>query len=252
MAAGAERIAIFKLQDTESDKLANPEPFGLLRRDGSRRPAFYAYRTASTLLANGEATTRERWDSVGQIRIDQPSLEQSTTVLFSRLPSSQTAKIPATTDRAYLRDLTGSRAENDIFANEGFFTVELPPSTCYQPIGDYCMIGGPTFYLIQYRDPALPAVTPAPTVMATAMATSTPMPTSTPSPTETIAPTVTATAMPTATDTAVPTAVLPTSTPSPVPTTETAVNTTSTSGLYLLGGGLLMGLLILGLWFRQR
>lgn len=252
MAAGAERIAIFKLQDTESDKLANPEPFGLLRRDGSRRPAFYAYRTASTLLANGETTTRERWDSVGQIRIDQPSLEQSTTVLFSRLPTTQTANIPATTDRAYLRDLTGTRADNDIIAHEGFFTVELPPSTCYQPIGDYCMIGSPTFYLIQYRDPALPATAPTatptavPTATATALATETPLPTNTPSPTETIAPTMTATATSTP---------LPTNTPSPVSTTETAVSpteTSSNSGLFLLGGGVLMGLLIMGLWFRQR
>jgi len=252
MAAGAERIAIFKLQDTESDKFANPEPFGLLRRDGSRRPAFYAYRTASNLLANGETAVRERWDTVGQFRIDQPALEQSTTVLFSRLPTTQTAKIPATTDRAYLRDLRGTRADNDLFAHEGFFTVKLPPSTCYQPIGDYCMIGGPTFYLIQYRDPALPAATPTPTVTATAtptvMATETPSPTATATlaPTETIAPTATAT-------------IVPTIPPSPVPTVgvveETAVlptNTNSNSGLYLLGGGLLMGLFIVGLWFRQR
>ncbi len=256
MAAGAERIAIFKLQDTESDKLANPEPFGLLRRDGSRRPAFYAYRTATDLLANGDGVVRERWDAVGQIRIDQPSLEQSTTVLFSRLPMTQTAKIPATSDRAYLRDLRGTRADNDIFAHEGFFTVKLPPSTCYQPIGDYCMIGGPTFYLIQYRDPFLPTVTP--TVMATEtatpMPTDAPIPTSTPSPTESIAPTMTATA----TDTVTPmqTAVSPTITPSPVPTAgvveETAVDTTNNSGIYLLGGGLLMGLFVLGLWFRQR
>ena len=254
MAAGAERIAIFKLQDTESDKFANPEPFGLLRRDGSRRPAFYAYRTASNLLANGETAVRERWDTVGQIRIDQPALEQSTTVLFSRLPTTQTAKIPATTDRAYLRDLRGTRADNDIFAHEGFFTVKLPPSTCYHPIGDYCMIGGPTFYLIQYRDPSLPVTVPTatPTVTATAVAMETATATVTIAPTPTVAPTETITPSPTAT-------IEPTVTATIAPTAttmmETAVsptNTSSNSGLYLLGGGLLMGLLIFGLWFRQR
>ncbi len=245
MAAGAERIAIFKLQDTESDKFANPEPFGLLRRDGSRRPAFYAYRTASNLLANGETAVRERWDAVGQIRIDQPSLEQSTTVLFSRLPITQTAKITATTDRAYLRDLHGARADNDIIAHEGFFTIKLPPSTCGQSIGDYCMIGGPAFYLIQYRDPSLPVITPT----TTPMPTDTPTSTSTPSPMETIALNMTATV------TVMPTAVSPTITPSPVPTRETAVlpaDTSNNSGLYLLGGGLLMGLLVFaGLWLKK-
>ena len=255
MAAGAERIAIFKLKDTESDKLANPEPFGLLRRDGSRRPAFYAYRTATSLLTNGEAVTRERWDGVGQIRIDQPALEQSTTVLFSRLPTTQTAKIPATADRAYLRDINGVRADNDIFAYEGFFTVQLPPASCYQPIGDYCMIGGATFYLIQERDPALPTVTP--TSAPTETAVPTPSPSSTPTASPTIPPSPTMTAMATATSTPSP---LPTVAPSPtlvIPTLvgKTAVtppNTSNNSGLYLLGGGVLLGLLMLGFWFKQQ
>ncbi len=247
MAAGAERIAIFKLKDTESDKLANPEPFGLLRRDGSRRPAFYAYRTATTLLANGETAVRERWDGVGQIRIDQPSLGQSTTLLFSRLPITQTAKIPATAARAYLRDINGTRADNDIFAHGGFFTVDLPPSTCYQPIGDYCMIGGEVAYLIQERDPSLPTATltavPIPTAAPIPMAALSPAPpveavataviTPTPSPTEIVLPTLTATAV----------------APSPVSTVETAVETSNNNvGLYFVGGGVLIGLLIFALY----
>ncbi len=250
MAAGAERIAIFKLKDTESDKLANPEPFGLLRRDGSRRPAFYAYRTATTLLANGETAVRERWDGVGQIRIDQPSLGQSTTLLFSRLPMMQTAKIPATAARAYLRDINGTRADNDIFAHEGFFTVDLPPATCYQPIGDYCMIGGETFYLIQERDPSLPTetATAAPTPISTAVpfpaptgeAAATAVITPPPSPTETVLPTLTATA--------VAPSPVPSMMPSPVPTVETAVEPSNNAGLYLIGGGVLIGLLIFALY----
>jgi hypothetical protein len=41
LAAGAERIAIYKLKDTADDRAANPEPFGLIRADGSRRPAYH-------------------------------------------------------------------------------------------------------------------------------------------------------------------------------------------------------------------
>ena len=48
IAGGATRIGVFKMIDTPSDLVANPEPFGLVRADGSRRPAFDAYRTAAT------------------------------------------------------------------------------------------------------------------------------------------------------------------------------------------------------------
>ena len=40
LSAGAERVAIYKLRDIETDYGANPEPFGLVRMDGSYRPAF--------------------------------------------------------------------------------------------------------------------------------------------------------------------------------------------------------------------
>jgi hypothetical protein len=40
LSAGAERVAIYKLKDTEDDRQANPEPFGLVRLDDTRRPAF--------------------------------------------------------------------------------------------------------------------------------------------------------------------------------------------------------------------
>ena len=67
LAAGAQRIAIYKMQDTEGDAAANPEPFGLLRRDGSRRPAFATYQVAMQYLSGMQGVSRERWDAVGQI-----------------------------------------------------------------------------------------------------------------------------------------------------------------------------------------
>ena len=39
IAAGAERIAVYKLRDNEEDRFAIPEPFGLLRLTGFPRPA---------------------------------------------------------------------------------------------------------------------------------------------------------------------------------------------------------------------
>lgn len=148
LAAGAERIAFFKLMDTAEDRAANPEPFGLVRFDTSRRPAFDAYRVAIGRLAGASGATRERWDAVGQVRVDQG--EQTTTVLFSRLPSQQTATVRATAPTADLIDMWGKR--RTIEPEDGAFIIDLPGANCTQSIGDYCMIGGATFYLVQAID----------------------------------------------------------------------------------------------------
>ncbi|HEX6386241.1 MAG TPA: hypothetical protein VF177_16335, partial [Anaerolineae bacterium] len=167
MAAGAQRIAIYKLKDTPDDVAANPEPFGLLRMDGTRRPAFNAYQVAIQYLAGAQAASRERWDAVGQIRVKQPGY--STTVLFSRLPAPQQAQVAATASSAVLVDVWGAR--RTITAANGVFTVDLPGALCMQTTGDYCMIGGAPIYLVQADEGgALPGAPPpaAPPVVTTA------------------------------------------------------------------------------------
>lgn len=175
LAAGAERIAIYKLKDLESDAGANPEPFGLLRADGSARPAFDSYRVAVRYLAGARAATRERWDEVGQIRLDQgeDAAAFTTTLLFARLPAPQTALVPATGERAVLVDRAGKQQR--LRPRDGTYQVELPAARCSQSIGDYCMIGGEPFYLVQAAPGgALPERLPAPAQSPT----NTPQPTS--------------------------------------------------------------------------
>lgn len=214
LAAGAERIAVYKLQDTDTDRAANPEPFGLLRQNGEQRPAFTTYQVAIQHLAQAQHVERLRWDGVGQFRLDQP--DRTTMVLFNRLFFSQEAAVAAVAPTALLVDQWGTA--QPITATHGVYTVTLPAAPCSQPIGDYCMIGGPTFYLVQANNGGAPPDLPVPT------ATPTPMPT----PTASLTPTPTATAPPTASATAVPaTAVsLPTlifpDTATPLPS-ETAV-----------------------------
>ncbi len=281
LAAGAERIAVYKLLDLRSDRDANPEPFGLLRMDGTRRPAFGAYITTVRYLAGTIRAERERWDEVGQIRIDQP--DRTTTVLFARLPGEgETAVIPATAASALWVDMWGR--SQIIKAEDGQFTVELPGALCTQSIGDYCMIGGTTFFLVQstFGDDALPTplppgfptpkpdpnVTPSPTGSPTATpttpptATSTPTetatPTITPSPSRT--PTATATALPSATPTASPTRTMAeamTAVPPTVPS-ATAVPQPSFSpankslSYWFLGTSVLLGALMVGGWLLRR
>lgn len=212
LAAGAERVSIYKLMDTDSDREANPEPFGLLRQDGSRRPAFDTYSVAIQQFADVLTARRERWDAVGQIRLEQP--DQTTTVLFARLPQTQQASVFATATEAQLIDMWGESAT--IEAVDGVFQVELPGSLCIQTIGDYCMIGGTVYYLVQDRGPRalddLPIedadnLSAPPTWLATA--TAGPPPTRMPLPTP---PEVRPTATPAATTTATPVTQLPAAT----------------------------------------
>jgi hypothetical protein len=216
LAAGAERIAVYKLKDSESDRQANPEPFGLVRQDGSERPAFATYRLATDYLENSIRAERERWDEVGQIRVEQPG--QTTTVVFSRLPAWQQASVLATSESALLVDIWGTK--ETITPTNGTYSFDLPPAICSQSIGDYCMIGGPNYYLLQVADVVLATDTPNPS--RTPSASNTPAVTATIEPTISSTPTVSSTNIPTATATAAPPK--PTSHP-----TSTFTPTTSTS-----------------------
>lgn len=181
LAAGAERIAVYKLQDLPGDRQANPEPFGLLRMDGSRRRAFSTYQIAARYMAGVHGAERSRWDGVGQITLDQGAF--STTVLFARLPTEQQATIPATAANGLLVDMWGTA--RTVAAEDGAFTLTLQSALCTQSIGDYCMIGGTVYYLIQPKEGgALPDgwPFPAPAPTATLAPTITPPPTATPSP----------------------------------------------------------------------
>lgn len=157
---GVERVAIFKLIDTESDRAANPEPFGLVRADGVERAGFWAYRTVIDLFDDIEGAERLRWDRVGHVRLTHSN--GTTDVLFARRRVGETVEIEcgAFCDSAELRDAFGNILLVEPI--DGFINVELPPSPCTHKIGDDgCMIGGNTYYLVQ-REPIVPP--PSPTI----------------------------------------------------------------------------------------
>jgi hypothetical protein len=268
LAAGAERVAVFKLMDVEGDRAANPEPFGLLRQDSSRRPAYDSYRVAIRQLAGVETAVRQRWDAVGQIRLDQG--DQTTTVLFTRLPFEQEAKVLATSETAELVDMWGKA--RTVTADNGVYRVMLPPALCIQTIGDYCMIGGTVYYLVQAVDERPSGALPPDNVTATpraATATATPTTAATPvAMTETAVATTATTVKPAITlspptpqpgtaEVASPApvaVVLATVTPRSAPTAESGAVTRSddsggapVNGLLLIGAGL-VGALALGGW----
>ena len=209
LAAGADRIGVYKLRDTEGDRAANPEPFGLLRLDGSRRVAYTTYREAIRFMRGTTGAARERWDEVGQFRLEQE--DRTTTVLFSRLPQPQQVEVEAIANSARLVDMWGQ--EEVIEAQNGRYTIDLQQALCTQTIGDYCMIGGTVMYLIQARDGGpppqdSPSLAPLPTFIPTPLPTATEMPSPTTSPTPS-----------------------PTTTPSPTPTSPEATETATTTSI---------------------
>ncbi len=216
MAAGAQRIGIYKLIDTPGDKAANPEPFGLIRADGSYRPAFSTFRVATSMLAGANRAVRDRWDDVGQVTVEQTG--GKTTVLFSRVPGPRTAQVPADSASGTLVDMWGNRRE--VWAQGDTFIIELPAAPCSQSAGDYCIIGGPTYYLVQGN----PAQSPPPVVAPVTTRAATPSPSATSSPT----PTWTATPSPSPSSTATATA---TESPTPSRTARPTSSSTPTASL---------------------
>jgi hypothetical protein len=139
LAGGAERIAVYKMADTPGDKTANPEPFGLVRMDGSRRPAFAAFQVVATHLAGFRSATLDRRDQVAQVTVDRGT--QTTTVLWSRVPSPQRVTLGARAGSALVVN-TQTGAARTQGAPGGQYTLDLPGAVCTQPADGGCLIGG--------------------------------------------------------------------------------------------------------------
>ena len=247
LSAGAERIAVYKWMDAGLPP--GGEPFGVLRPDGSRRPAFEAYKLITTHYAGTITAREDRQPLYIIVTLDRG--DQVTYVMWARKNSAATVSVPAMSTQARLIDQTG--AEQIIEPVDGSYTLTLPAARCADPI-DGCIIGGLTYLLIEQtgavvpptespspspppspgeppieeaEETDIPAEEPVPettspttiTLMITPVATPTAPPTDTPIPTETPLPSPTSTATPTPTQTPSPTAPpLPTTLPTPTST----------------------------------
>jgi hypothetical protein len=224
LAAGAQRIAIYKLIDTPGDYAANPEPFGLIRMDGSRRPAFTTAQVAIDRLAGAQ---RASWVDRGAVsRVMVEGGDWATSVIWSRLPSPQEALVPAQSTQAVLYDMWGSARA--MYPTDGYYRVQLANGECQETVAEFCMIGGPPVYLVERMEvgtsPESSAITPVsesvntpsnPPPTAAGVSPTIPAPSPTPSPI--LTPTITATT----TDTPSPPpsgTVTPTPRPSSTPT----------------------------------
>lgn len=150
LAADAERVAIYKLVDTPGDLSANPEPFGLVREDGTHRPAFVTAQTAIRALSGAETVTWSEQGAASQLVVQKPG--EVVRILWNRVPEAQEAVIPALGESAVFMDMWGNQAQ---MAPQGSsYTVPLYAGECQETVGDYCLVGGPPVYVIEQVDAA--------------------------------------------------------------------------------------------------
>ncbi len=276
LSTGAERVAVYKLKDTGLPP--GGEPFGLLRPDGSRRPAFDAYKLITRHYA-GTVSAQTQRHSLYQVVVLNRG-DRTTRVLWARTGSDVSVTVPALAPEAQLIDQTG--AQQLLAAQAGEYTLTLPGARCADEAFG-CIIGGHTYLLVEEGSGTVPpvatevptatespAVTPTPvlTETVTPTPTATPTPTLPPTepptpqavtltptdtPTRTPSPTATQTPTPTPSETPLPThpPVPPTATPTPTPALALAPALSSRITLVAFGS-ILASMTVLGAWFKYK
>ena len=144
LAAGAERIAVYKLYDQHLPP--GGESFGLLNpADETPRPAFYAWRTVIQHLHGVEDARLAATDQVSVVRLVHTDGRQ-TMVAWARTGTPVTVEVAATSDKAYLLALDGG--QTIIRPQDGIYTLALPGAVC-ESGREGCVVGGPVTILVQ-------------------------------------------------------------------------------------------------------
>ncbi len=138
-ASGADSISVYKLIDIHI--APGEESFGLLRPDLSRRPAYEAYKTATTTMRHFSEARLDRTAGYYQVTLELP--EGTTHVLWTRSPTSTAVTIPSNSEQASLLRFDGKKIR--ISSNDGFYRVELEGARCNQE----CLVGGPPIILTE-------------------------------------------------------------------------------------------------------
>ena len=150
LALGVQRIEVNRMLDG-ADFAAGGEPFGLVRNDGTARPAFWAYRTVSNLFSQvtGGEYSDDRAFGVRRVVLRRPGA--TVTVVWDARPIHTVAAIPAIAPNASLYDKFGQA--RTIRARDGHYAIALEGArgnTNGADATDY-VIGGSPLILVQRR-----------------------------------------------------------------------------------------------------
>ena len=139
------RVAVYQLADDfEADK---GEAFGLVRKDGSERPAFHAYQLAAEQF-NGFVFARRIEDPTHPL-IDYVRLtfqSKVTHIAWALTEQTATLIIPARTTQATLIDVNGNRWT--VEAEGGVYRLVVGGADCNDPATG-CLIGGAPWMLVE-------------------------------------------------------------------------------------------------------
>jgi len=141
-AAGASRVEFYKLRNS-ADHPESIEPYGLLRGDDSRRPAFAAFQVATTYLRDFHSARREQSGTINAVTFDRGS--GTTTVVWTTGMARVRATVRAVASEALLVNERGETQR--IRAQGGVYVLDLPGATCLN--GRECLIGGAPRLLVE-------------------------------------------------------------------------------------------------------
>jgi hypothetical protein len=131
---------------------AGGEPFGLLRNDGSTRPAFTAYQVASRYFAGIRDATYSTDPASGVTKVTMQRTGERVTVLWTMLPGGATASIDAMGSQALSVNKWGEATT--INASGGKLTVALAGATANSNASDpsVYVVGGDPVILVERSD----------------------------------------------------------------------------------------------------
>jgi hypothetical protein len=155
-AAGATRVEFYKLRNS-SDHPESIEPYGLLRGDDTKRPAFPAFQVAATYLRDFRSASREQVGVVHAVTFDRGSA--TTTVLWTTGTKAIRARVRAAASAALLVNERGET--RSIKAQSGVYVIDLPAATCTNR--SECIIGGAPRLIVEQASPRVrkgPALRP--------------------------------------------------------------------------------------------
>ncbi|MDZ4766794.1 MAG: hypothetical protein SGI73_19825 [Chloroflexota bacterium] len=144
LAAGADHVGVYKLYDWNLP--IGAESFGIVRADGSRRPAFDAWRTVARHFVGVESAGVAANDAAVIVRLMRTDGTQIL-VAWARTADGAQVRIPTDGQKAVLSDELGGMIR--LHPLDSDYTVILPGATCNA--ADGCPVGGRTAILIQPR-----------------------------------------------------------------------------------------------------
>jgi hypothetical protein len=142
LGAGADHVGVYKLHDWSLPPGA--ESFGLVRADGSRRPAFDTWRTVVQHFSAVEAAAVAANEHVVAVQMRRPD-GMDVIAAWARTAQTAAIRIPSSGEKALLLDEYGGMINT--FSIGGVYTLALSGATCND--ADGCPVGGRTAILIQ-------------------------------------------------------------------------------------------------------